>query len=211
MLTIIYYTSNTEDEAFEQKIRDSLLGVIGDLPLISVSQKPIDFGHNICVGDIGVCDGNVFKQVLIGCQAAKTPLVAMAEADCLYPPTGYFDFRPDNMDTAYFSSNLWILWKTKTTYSQKTRSLCALVSGRDYLIRVLKKRLKRWSGTGKIFGLFWKHYGWEHFDGALPVVSIKTGNGMRWNTGTIKGGLPVSDLPHWGSAKMLRDELFSWR
>lgn len=39
LLTVIYYTSNQEEEAFEDIIKAKLLEVAGDLPLISVSPK----------------------------------------------------------------------------------------------------------------------------------------------------------------------------
>lgn len=86
LLTVIYYTSNREEKEFENKVKAKLLEVIGKLPLISVSQKPIDFRKNICVGDVGVCDANLFRQIQIGCEAANTPFVISAETDCLYPP-----------------------------------------------------------------------------------------------------------------------------
>ena len=60
--TIIYYTANREKESFENKVRENILKVKGDLPVISVSQKPIDFGKNICVGDIGQNYLNAFRQ-----------------------------------------------------------------------------------------------------------------------------------------------------
>ena len=72
--TIIYYTSNTENENFENKIRENILKVKGDLPLISVSQKPIDFGHNICVGELGKSYENAFYQAKIGCEIATNSL-----------------------------------------------------------------------------------------------------------------------------------------
>ena len=208
MITVIYYTSNREREQFEQKIRERLLSAIGDLPLISVSQKPIDFGHNICVGDIGVSDANVFKQLLIGCQEAKTPLIATAEADCLYPPTGYFDFRPQKVDMAHFHSNLWVLRKGRFKYRRKGRSLSALVSGREYLIQRIERRLRRWNGKEKILGVFWKGIGWEFFDSTLPVVNIKTEEGMRPRTRLLEGQPAVAELPYWGDARVLSQGLF---
>jgi len=45
--TILYYTSNHEDPVFEQKIIDSLLENCGNLPIVSVSQKPIKLGQNV--------------------------------------------------------------------------------------------------------------------------------------------------------------------
>ena len=49
-ITVLYYTSNREGENFEIKVREIILENKGDLPLISVSQKPIDFGKNRAKG-----------------------------------------------------------------------------------------------------------------------------------------------------------------
>ena len=39
----------------------------GDTPIISVSQKPMDLGNNICVGDVERSSQNGYMQLLIGC------------------------------------------------------------------------------------------------------------------------------------------------
>ena len=62
--TIIYYTSNQEGSLFEEKIRENILKHKGNLPIISVSQKPMGFGKNICVGDVGHSYLNEFRQIL---------------------------------------------------------------------------------------------------------------------------------------------------
>ena len=205
MITVVYYTSNKEKEIFEQKIRDRLLDTIGDLPLISVSQKPIDFGHNICVGDIGTSDENILKQLLIGCEMADTPLIATAEADCLYPPVGYFDFKPDDMQMIYRYTNLWILSYRWKHYRKKIYSLCAQISGRKHLIDCIKERLGPPLTVRK--DIMHKKIGWEPFESSIPCVSIKTGDGMRIVTGTIQGFPPEESLPYWGKAMDLRKEL----
>src|SRR5438876_1031131 len=114
--TIIYYTSNREDPDFERRVQENLLKVSGGLPIISVSHKPIDLGTNICVGEVGVSGFNMFgvsgfymfRQVAIACEAATTPFVISAEADCLYPPD-YFEFRPVELDRCYRDSNLYVM------------------------------------------------------------------------------------------------------
>ena len=75
--TVVYYTHNQEIPSFEKRIQASILEHKGDLPIISVSQKPIDFGENICVGEQGVNSLNTWRQVLIGCQAAKTRFICL--------------------------------------------------------------------------------------------------------------------------------------
>lgn len=204
MITVVYYTSNKEDEGFEQKIRGNLLNVIGDLPLISVSQKPIDFGYNICVGDIGASDPNVLHQLLRGCEVADTPFIATAEADCLYPPTGYFDFKPSDVNMAYRYTNLWILWRGATSFRKKEYSLCAQIAGREYLIKAIYARFEKSPVRGDIFK---KNVGWKPFEGPFPCVNIKTGNGMRRFTGIVRMVEPEDRLPYWGSASGINKAL----
>ena len=107
-VTIIYYTSNREDEKFEKNIRDRILASSGGLPIVSVSQKPIDFGHNVCIGDVGACNHNLFRQIQVACLTAKTPYVLSCEADCLYPDD-YFKYVPNDVNKCYKFTPLYIL------------------------------------------------------------------------------------------------------
>ena len=104
-LTVIYYTANLISDYFADNVRKKLLEVLGDTPLISVSQKPIDFGENICVGEIGASNYNVYFQILKGAKAAKTRYVMMAEDDTLYPPEHFLQ-RPPVGSFAY-NLNRW--------------------------------------------------------------------------------------------------------
>lgn len=73
-LTVVYYTSNwldTQNPYFLENTKKQLLTAIGDLPLISVSQKPIAFGTNICVGEIGRSHLNLYRQILAGSWLAR--------------------------------------------------------------------------------------------------------------------------------------------
>jgi len=207
-VTVIYYTSNREEEEFETKVRKRLLKSIGDLPLISISQKPISFGENICVGDVGTSDHNIYRQMLIGCKKAKTKFICTAEADCLYPPTGYFDFTPPDESAAYHHMNVWILYKGSGIFRKKAFSLSALFTNREYLLSRLHRsvgRREQWS-TAKPHPIFHKYKGWTPFTNDLPVINIKTRQGMRWFTGTEQ--LVAKELPHWGAAAKLEEKLW---
>lgn len=207
-VTVIYYTSNREEESFEDKIKANLLASIGDTPLITVSQKPISFGQNICVGDVGTSDHNIYRQIQLGVLQAKTKFICTAEADCLYPPTGYFDFNPPDENAAYHYTNVWILYKDFHIFKKKAFSLCALFANREYVLarleRILHKR-PQWS-TAKPHPLFHKYRGWEPFTNDLPIINIKTRNGMRWFTGTEE--IEEKELPHWGLATKLEEKLW---
>jgi len=199
--TIIYYTSNREDEAFEKKIQARLLKSKGNIPIISVSQKPIDFGWNICVGDIGVSDENVYKQMLIGCMEATTPFVTFAEADTLYPPE-YFQYKPKDINKRYWFENVWVMYPysedLQNSFYFKGRSDCGHMAGREYVIKLLKE-----AGSS---GMKYKgKYRPIKAEIDIPIINIKTGNGMRPKTQTAK--VPVLSLPYWGKAIDLRKEL----
>ena len=201
-LTVLYCTSNREDESFEKKIRGKLLEVIGDHPLISVSQKPIDFGHNICVGDVGSSYRNWYIQLHMAAKLATTEYVAVAEADQLYPP-GYFDFHPQN--DLYMNRDLWVLkWWDKNHFRKKEWGDATVIVRRSFFISRLELKLDgnlNW-GTSKVGTIFYKRT-WNHFDAGAPVITVKTKNNISKNTGTMEGVEPVTKLPYWGSAAKL--------
>lgn len=216
LLTVIYYTSNREDEAFEKNIKTKLLKVIGDLPLVSVSQKPIKFGKNICVGDVGVSNQNVFRQFQIGCMNATTPFVVVAESDCLYPKK-YFEFIPKDINMCCKYDNVWLLYKNSDAgFVRKASSECAAVWGRENAIRHIEKRLKgrgMWQATlehGSSVPKLFARQSWVYFHGEIPVINIKTTEGMHRTHVVNKGQDPrgTKELPHWGTAKKLRKKLF---
>ena len=203
LLTVIYYTSNREDEAFESRIQETLLESIGDLPLISVSQKPIDFGENICVGDIGASAENVLLQVRAGAMAATTPFIVQAEADCLYHKS-YFDFKPERDDTIYYTDFFYLLWPEKPAkFYRKKRGDLSGFSGREYLIDVIdkinQKPFEHLSNVAK------KLVRQEWFQNEIPVVSFKTRNGMHYGS-TIRRNKNERSLPYWGKPKDLIDK-----
>ena len=152
--TVIYYTSNRENPEFEKRVQENLLKVSKGLPIISVSQKPIDLGKNICVGDVGASGFNMFRQVQIACKAAKTKFVISAEADCLYPPD-YFQFSPPRDDVPYRDSNLYVMPDRKNFFFYKIEGAThAQIVGRKFYIETLTKLFKgapKWSIEEKNF------------------------------------------------------------
>ena len=203
--TIIYYTSNQEDSKFEQKIRETILAS-SDLPIVSVSHKPIDFGLNIAVGNVGVSGFNMIRQILIACNAATTKYVISAEADCIYPPD-YFEFRPPKDDVCYRSDNTYIIGHKRDYYWRKKEAgTWAQVVNREFYIKRLEFLLAgepKWDATRKNFP---KEKGLKFFDSfetfsTLPCISFKA-KGMRHYSHSER--IPIYDLPYWGDSKILR-------
>ena len=211
--TIVYYTSNKECEDFEAKIRQKLLDVMGDLPLISVSQKPLPgFGKNICVGEQPFCDATAHRQLLIGLKEAKTTFVLAAESDCLYPPE-YFTFVPSFTDQVYRYGDIrilfsWIGPRSQGKFWRKPYCEGAQICGREYWIKAIEFALRKVNGweerrPGIVFNSGMKH----SWTSSNPVISCKTTNALRKYAGVTNEG--SDELPYWGSAESLRKELFN--
>jgi hypothetical protein len=197
--TVIYYTANREDERFEQVIREQISRAAASLPIISVSQQPIDFGRNICVGKVGISNQNAHRQFQIGCQAATTEFVHSAESDTLYPPE-YFQFIPEEAQSAYRTPVYLFRWGGDRFYRKKA-SESATVIGREYAIRAIRKSLRNrgiWRDTletGRDVPYTFRHGNWKPFSLDVPIINIKTENQMHAWHGYDE---VIDELPYWG-------------
>ena len=204
-LTIIYYTANTEDETFENKIRENIVEQAKGLPIVSVSRKPIKFGHNICVGEKPVSYINSWKQLLLGLKEAKTKFCIATESDCLYPPD-YFSFRPPSERQTYQYDNVWVVWKYKYWYWKKYNS-CegAQICGREYWIERLEAMLSSpETNTRKLVQMIFPDY--KTWTGE-PVVTFKTRDGINGGTGYIRES-SQKEIPYWGEINKLKEKMF---
>jgi len=217
-LSVIYYTPNYKDETFAEKIRQALLKTIGNTPLISVSQKPLNFGKNICVGDIGRSPRNVYKQMLIGCKEATTDYVGMAEDDTLYHPAHFDSLFFPRLDTLAFNLGRWSVapWLTPPVYSEvRTPCNSNMIAPRKLLIELLEKRFatypdikdgKRWNEPGKYderFGI--GKYKVKGFV-TMPTVSFTHYESLGFDfLKKRKRIYPVRayDIPYWGKVSDL--------
>lgn len=214
--TIIYVSSNREYWTFEKRIIKHLLKNCGDVPIISVTQKPINLGKNICVGDVGASGFNMFRQVLIGLKEATTKFVISAEADCLYPPD-YFQFVPEQDDAFYRNQNCYLMGnKRDYFYKKSVGSTFSQVVGREHYIKRLEKLFKgapEWSVDEKNF----PKERWRKedvvdtqvfFNLPNPCISFKSGKGMR-HFSTTKEREPIYDIAYWGNSKKLRKKFLT--
>jgi len=199
-LTVVYYTSNRENESFEARVRKRLALHAGDCPIISVSQKPVELGTNICVGDIGLSTRNAFWQLMTGCEAAKTKYVCTAESDFLYPPE-FFLFRPPGPGL-YFASHMYVLFahnRRKSSFRPKSHAEGAMIAERDYAIYRIRKFLEAQDPLADTTYL--------KFHTEIPLVTFKTGRGLSLKCPHSEvRARRLGALPFWGSAKNLRRE-----
>lgn len=203
--TVIYFTSNREKEAFEGRIRRTLLRTIGTLPLISVSQKPIDFGINICVGELEASTANALRQIQLGAVAATTQFITLAESDYLYPRE-YFRFKPTRDDTAYLATPIYVCFaqhrKTKFFALKRGSSDSAMIAGRQCLIDGIETVLQKHNGTPLHFAHLLKLLRLENFPLSIPAVTFKTDENMHRKSPFSRTRI-CTELPDWGTAHAL--------
>ncbi|WP_370574774.1 hypothetical protein [Methanomethylovorans sp.] len=203
--TVIYYTGNYENESFEKKIQLTLLENMGNLPLISVSQKPLDFGTNICVGTIGISGPNAWRQLRLGALAATTKFICTAEADFIYPPE-YFQYKPERDDTFYIADPVYVFFNQSTRFSLKPNgSEGALVVNRELLIRRVEEMytgLADWEQPTKTIHMFGMGAPapYKRFRLPNPVVTFKTDKNMTRFTKHDKNQY-LNEIPYWGTSE----------
>jgi hypothetical protein len=135
---------------FEEKIQEQILESINGLPLISISQKPINFGENICVGDIGQSHLNIYRQLLIGAKIAKTDYIAACEDDTIYTPSHFTSFLPD-LKTFAYNINRWRVYTWRSLFSYTERIvLSQMIAPRQLFVNALQERFNKYPDENKI-------------------------------------------------------------
>lgn len=214
-LTVIYLTANMVPESFTKYQRKVLLEAIGDLPLISVSRKPIDFGENIIDDGVKSTD-NIYRQMLRAAKLAKTEYVAVAEDDVLYPKEHFTFYRPEKDAFAYNQNRFALFnWGTPTYSWRNRKSNCTLIAPRELLIEALEERFAKYPvaipeekvgelGRGRIE----KNLGVKlrksvEVFSETSVIQINHRDGSETSQkrrSKNKGPIKAFDIPFWGKA-----------
>lgn len=212
-LTIIYLTANQHPEHFAKYQQDILKKAAKDLPIISVSRKPINLGTNIL--DSGPKSHlNMYRQLVEAVRTIKTPYFAAAEDDALYPEEHFREFRPP-MDAVSYNMMRWSLFTWTGMYNIKERiSNCTLIAPKDYYIEAWEERFAKfpgdsmpphrvseigrnnqegWMGVSKRNCVKWQS--------SIPVIHINhpvgtDSLGFRKRMGRIR----AIEIPYWGRA-----------
>lgn len=143
---ILYYTDNRLDgTAIGMGVQYQLLQT--DLPIVSVSLKPIEFGTNIVLPlERGYL--TMAKQILAGLEAITADVVFFCEHDVLYHPT-HFDFNPPMQEMYYYNMNVWkVNAQTGHAVTYITKQLSGLCAYREVLVRHFRERVRRIEESG---------------------------------------------------------------
>jgi len=148
---IVYYTHNCLEEPIFSAVQKKLLEA--ELPITSISLKPIDFGDNIVLlREPGII--TMTEQILAGLEAMREDVVFFAEHDVLYHKS-HFDFTPTE-DIFYYNTNVWrwdYPFDRLITYDH-LKSLSGLCARRELLVGHYRKRVelireKGWEDTSR--------------------------------------------------------------
>lgn len=207
--TILYLTDNILDERLAEVCKKHLLKAADGKRIVSVSQKPIDFGDNICVGDIGREGININKQARAGLEHINTKYVAVAEHDCIYDKE-HFNFIPEDDRYFYFNSNCWIMQyynkkhpEYNGMFSYKLRHLHSqMITGRDNMLEMENEHIeilsdrennrKRWLRARKRV----LHTYADWFCTKIPNIDVRHDNNF---TGSRRGKKRRWELKPWGT------------
>lgn len=140
---LVYYTDNHPDPKIllvcQEQLKRCMNG--SKYPIVSVSQKPIDFGKNI-VMDLERSVLSMYKQILRGLEESETDVIFMIEHDLLYHPS-HFDFIPSNKNVYYYDRNVWAVCADTgkaVFYHRNVPSL--LCAYRDLLMEHYKRKVE---------------------------------------------------------------------
>ena len=143
---ILYYTDNRLDgTAIGMTVQFRLLE--SDLPITSVSLKPIEFGQNLVLPlERGYL--TMAKQILAGLEAMQEDVVFFCEHDVLYHQS-HFDFTPPNRDVYYYNLNVWkVNADNGRAVTYITKQLSGLCGYRTTLIQHYRERVRRIEAEG---------------------------------------------------------------
>ena len=144
-LTLIYYSANIIPDYFAEQIRNQIVKAGGgNFPIISVTHKPLDFGDNICIGEVGPHVLTLYWQTLLGAKLAKTDYVAFVEDDCVYSPSHFTAIRPK---TFAYNMNRYMTftWEKNPLFSRKEKRhiLSQLIAPRELYIEAMEERFAK--------------------------------------------------------------------
>lgn len=219
-LTVIYLTANEIKDNFAKNMRMQLLASIGDLPLISVSKKPMQFGNLNIWHDSPRSHVNIYREALVAVKQVKTDYIAIAEDDVLYSPE-HFKKRPTREDVFAYNIACWSIytWSKPPIFSYTgRRNFGQLICKRDLFIQAMEERFNKYKEVPDelINNAVWAEPGkYESQLGVTPQqtevfytdpanIMFTHPEGLSHNTLGFKKRLaPIRayEIPYWGRAE----------
>jgi glycosyltransferase involved in cell wall biosynthesis len=219
---IIYYTDNQLSFKLAHKCRKQLLKA--NLPITSVSLKPMSFGTNYVLPLKRGYEA-YFRQILLALEKSIEDVIFFGEHDWLYHPS-HFDFMPKRKDAFYYNWNWWrVRASDGLAVHYDTQLVPGLVAYRETLVDYYKQVVSYLehegfnSDTAHRVGFepgthsrvpFSKKYHVERFDSEFPILDIRHMTNLtssKWSPDAFRNPKNASnwketdDIPGWGKVK----------
>jgi hypothetical protein len=218
-LSILFLTVNKVPEKWAKYQREVLMKAIGNTPLITISRVSMDWGTNI-IQEEPFNSSNIYKQMLRGAKMAKTPYIAVAEDDALYPAEHFKNFRP-KLDEFAYNSCRWgtLSWGEPTYFWADRISNLTFIGPRELTIKALEERFAKYpngtpeDSTGELgrkqieARLRLPSYKVVWFGTTIPVVYFchdYSLDPLDKNHKKRRAMLRAYDIPYWGKASELQ-------
>jgi hypothetical protein len=191
---IIYYTDNRLSETIFNLVQKQILR--SDLPIVSVSLKPINFGENIVL-NLDPSYLAMLTQITKALEVSKAEYVFFCEHDVLYP-LSHFEFQPSRDDIFFYNEHVW-RWKYPENFAityDRLICLSGLCVNREFALKHYKKRLQKikelkLEATGRREPLWARRWGYEP-----GTKKTKRGGFSNDDFETWKSKQPLIDIRH---------------
>jgi hypothetical protein len=149
MKCILYLTDNSLDAKLHDKCIETLLKAAGNIGIVSVSQKPLDLGLNVCVGEIGRSWMSLYNQQVAGLEAIPShATVYVAEHDVLYH-ADHFQHDITDRSKFWYNENVWLvegtdrkgLYGCYSRWPRRRLALSQMVAAHDLYLNLMRDRL----------------------------------------------------------------------
>lgn len=191
MKGIIYYTHHKCDSKILKAVQKSIL--TSNLPIVSCSLRPIDFGKNIVL-DLEPGAVTMTIQILMALENLKTEHVFFCEHDVLYHPS-HFDFTPLSDDVYYYNENVW-RWdfpNDRLIGYDGLKSLSGMCCNRKLALKHYHEKLKLIHRKDFENG---RDPYWARKIGYEPGKEIRRGGFMNEKKDVWKSEFPLIDIRH---------------
>lgn len=201
--TIIYYTDHHIDEALAQAVRKNLTKAASNIPIISVSQRPLSFGTNICVGEKPRSNISIYEQIKAGLEAAEPgTVIYLCEHDVAYCPA-HFAHVPEIKERIDYNQNryYWAPGQAEYLPARGKWPLSQLVAYREYLLEQVNRALESDAPSSELYRGIRTH----KYESVRPNVDIRHGKNFsqdgRWKRQYYAGTATTTtpNIGHWGS------------
>jgi hypothetical protein len=184
---ICYYSDNQLQFKLAHKVRKQILKA--NLPIVSTTLKPMNFGKNIHMKGFTRGYEAYFKQILTALENSDNEICFLTEHDWFYTPS-HFDFTPPRKDTFYYNMNWWrVRASDGHAVHYDTQLVPGIVAYRELLIEFYRKVVNYLEKAG-FTGDNARKVGFE------PGTSKRLPELLNYRVGYFKSKDPLLDIRH---------------